>query len=165
MPMLTFTRRMAIAAGVLAAMLIAAGGPANRAAAAGTDSGACLSCGASSIAPAVDPSTYKTWPSGARTLLDVKWAPSASTAQIALTNQNSGPTQAFALNVLVDYHDPLTQTSQSTVQHAYLVPALDPQSSTTISVPLDFAQCDVFITLDFGSGLTLVFRTGNPAAC
>jgi hypothetical protein len=125
----------------------------------------CISCSAFAQTVSVDPASYKTWPSGSRTLVDVTWSQDGSKARLSLVNQSSAPTEPFSIKVQVDYHDPLSQSSVSTVNDTYAIPALARQASTTISVPLDYGQCDVFLTLDLGDGLPSVFRTGNPAAC
>ena len=82
-----------------------------------------------------------------------------------LVNSGSAATLPTSVDVRVDYHDPLSQTSVSSSTRSYSVPSLAPKESNALVIPLDFAQCDVFLTVDFGNGASSIFRTGNPAAC
>jgi hypothetical protein len=129
------------------------------------DNATCVACQASIQYLAVDTASFKLWPSGSKTLLDVVWTPSNSQASFNLLNSGVATTPQTTIIVLVDYHDPLTQTSIGGTSYTYSVPALNPQTTSTVTIPLDYAQCDVFVTVDLGSGVPSVFRTGNPAAC
>jgi hypothetical protein len=129
------------------------------------DNSNCAACQANAQSLSVDTSSFKLWPSGSKTLLDVVWTASDSRASFNLLNSGTAATPQTAINVLVDYHDPLTQTSTGGMSYTFSVPQLNPQTTSAVTVPLDYSQCDVFITVDLGNGTPMVFRTGNPAAC
>ncbi|HTE84560.1 MAG TPA: hypothetical protein VK821_07490 [Dehalococcoidia bacterium] len=132
----------------------------------GVSNGAdCASCRAAAQSLTVDQSSYKLWPSGARTLLDVVWSPQNSKASFSLVNNGPTATEMLNVNVLVNNHDPLSQTSVNSTAYTFAVPALAPQTAATVTVPLDYAQCDVFLTVDLGTAAPTILRTGNPAAC
>jgi hypothetical protein len=137
--------------------------------AASADGGAgnadCGACRAATQSLALDPASYKLWPSGARTLLNVAWSTAGSSASFNLVNSGQVATPALNVTVVVDNHDPLSQTSNGATTYTYAVAALAPQTSAAVTVPLDYRQCDVFVTVDLGIGSPDVFRTGNPAAC
>jgi hypothetical protein len=133
--------------------------------AASADNTSCSGCQASGLALGVDTASYKLWPTGSKTLLDVVWTPTDSRASFNLLNSGTVATPATAITVLVDNHDPLTQQSVDAMSYTFSVPSLAPQTTSTVTIPLDYVQCDVFVTIDLGNGVPLVLRTGNPAAC
>lgn len=157
----------ATALGALPAILSAAGIllAAPSAFADNVNSADCGTCRVAAQSLGVDASSYKVWPSGSKTLVDVVWLPNDSRASFSLINTGIAASPATNVTVVVDNHDPLTQTSINATSYTYGVPALAPETTATVTVPLDYAQCDVFLTLDLGNGAPTVFRTGNPAAC
>jgi hypothetical protein len=153
-------RRLIAVAVAVPALILAASPMAAVATADGL--GCCVSAGQ---ALTVEESSYKLWPSGAKTVVDVVWLPTDSRASFEIINSGGATTQPATATVTVDYHDPLTQIPMTSTTYSVAVPALGPQTTTTVTVPLDYAQCDVFITIDLGAGNPTVLRTGNPAAC
>lgn len=113
----------------------------------------------------IDPDSYKVWPSGSRTLTYVEWSAADSSAQLNLTNAGKAPLPRFVVNVRVDYHDPISQQVASSQSYDFVIEQLAPAASAAIQIPLDYAQCDVYLSLDLGGDSLTVFRTGNPAAC
>jgi hypothetical protein len=131
----------------------------------GMNNADCGNCHAAVQSLNVDASSYKLWPSGSKTLLDDFWLPGASTASFSLVNGGTAAIPATNVTIVVENHDPLTQVPVNAMSYTYGVPGLAPQTTATITVPLDYNQCDIFLTLDVGNGVPTVFRTGNPAAC
>jgi hypothetical protein len=126
------------------------------------------SCGSCQSAPAaiiVDPVSYKLWPSGARTFANVQWGTYAGSASFSLLNSGSAPTSPFTATVQVNDYDPLSQIPMDGISYSYSIPALTPGQTATVTVPLNPAQCDIFVTVNAGAGPPTVLRTGNPAAC
>jgi len=122
-------------------------------------------CPASQTGVEIDPTSYKVWPSGSRTFVAAQW--SAATGSAALTLLNAGilPAAAFTATAEVSDHNPMTQTPIDDVTYSYPIPALAPGAFFKVTIPLDPNQCDIFVTIDLGSGPNTVLRTGNPAAC
>jgi hypothetical protein len=125
----------------------------------------CDGCQASAATLVVDPSSYKLWPSGSRTFLSVQWAAETASASFDIKNLGSAPSPELIVDVVVSNHDPLTQTPMTTTSYSDPIASLASGATATINVPLDPTQCDIFVSVDLGSGAPTVLRTGNPAAC
>jgi hypothetical protein len=150
----------------IAALTAAAtAGSGSRALAGPSMTGNCAKCAAAIPSVFVDPASYKLWPSGARTFLNVRWTPTSGEASFDLRNAGADSSPAFAVSVTVSNHDPILQTPINELDYSYPVTSLAPGAATTITVPLDPSQCDIFVSIDLGSGAATVLRTGNPAAC
>ena len=161
-PAITAFRHVVLTFAILAAALTVG---LRAASADGGSSADCGACRAAANSLAINPASFRLWPSGARTLVSVAWSQTGSSASFDLVNMGQAATPALNVSVVVDNHDPLTQTSNGTTTYTYAVSALAPQASAVVTVPLDFRQCDVFLTVDLGNGAPATFRTGNPAAC
>jgi uncharacterized membrane protein len=171
--------RAVAAAAVLFALCLLAASP--HALAATTLRSNCAGCGASgqemdvkgeaqpspmgSAQVEVDPTSYKLWPSGSRTFLNVVWGSAAGQASFEVRNSGTAPSSPFTARVDVSNHNPLTQTPVDDMTLSYAIPSLDPGATTEVTVPLDPTQCDIFVSVDLGTGSPIVLRTGNPATC
>lgn len=156
--------RAAVAVIVLAGLVVVTGGA--PAAAAGTMlQGACASCNASAPAVMVDPASYKLWPSGSRTFVNAQWTPNGGEASFDVRNFSDAPTPALTATVEVSDHDPASQVPLDHTVHTYPIPALAPGASSTVHVPLDPTQCDIWVSVALGLGDPTIMRTGNPATC
>jgi hypothetical protein len=125
----------------------------------------CDGCLASAATVVVDPSSYKVWPSGSRTFLSVQWGSAEAHASFDIKNLGSAPSPELTAGIVVSNHDPLTQTPVDSTTYTYPVGSLAPGGVATVTVPLDPTQCDIFVSVDLGTGGPTVLRTGNPAAC
>lgn len=114
---------------------------------------------------AVDPASFKLWPDGARTILNATWSPSGSSAPFNVRNYGTTPTTETRVTVTVEDHDPAGEALLGSTRYSLTVPSLDPGETATINVPVDYTQCNVYISVDLGSGSPTVLRTGDPAAC
>jgi len=122
-------------------------------------------CPARQTTVELDPRSYKIWPSGSRTFVAAQWSSAAGSASFTVLNPGISPAPALTATVEVIDHNPMTQTPIDDVTYSYPIPALAPGGSVNVAVPLDPSQCDIFVTIDLGSGGDTVLRTGNPAAC
>lgn len=120
-------------------------------------------CPSTPAAVVIVPASYKLWPSGAKTFLQTHWSPNASSGLVTLTNSGTSTSSSFGLTVAVENHDPATESLQSSTAYTYALPALAPDQDVSLSVPLDYSQCDIYVIFDLAAPATL--RTGNPAAC
>jgi hypothetical protein len=125
----------------------------------------CNSCQVSQANVEIDPTSYKVWPSGSRTFVNAQWSPASGSASFTVRNAGIVATNAFTATAEVSDHNPLTQTPIDDMTYSYPIPPLAPGASVDVTVPLDPAQCDIFVTVDLGDGHDTVLRTGDPAAC
>ena len=125
----------------------------------------CTGCNAVSGSPGVDPASYKLWPDGNKTFLNVHWSSTGGVASFDVRNFGAEPTPALTASVDVSDHDPISELPRDHTGHIYQIPPLAPGELMTVTVPLDPTQCDIWVTVDFGFGSPTVLRTGNPATC
>jgi hypothetical protein len=125
----------------------------------------CSGCQVSQTNVEIDPGSYKVWPSGSRTFVNAQWSPASGSASFLVRNAGIIATNPFTATAEVSDHNPLTQTPIDDVTYSYAIPPLAPGASVDVTIPLDPAQCDIFVTVDLGNGHDTVLRTGDPAAC
>lgn len=159
-----FWPRTVLAAAVLFAVSLAGAG-APHAFATSVIQNDCAGCDAVSGSIGVDPASYKLWPDGNKTFLNVQWSSAGGVASFEVRNFGGDPSPALTASVEVSDHDPISELPKDHLVRMYQIPPLAPEASTTVTVPLDPTQCDVWVTVDLGSGSPTVLRAGNPATC